>query len=121
YIKFDVTGVPVDKTTYWEFAVAVTASGGNLPNAAILAAVTAAAGGGGTATPGPPEGRLTLQTLTPVMTTTQSAKTTIFYSAFVGDQVPIYSGTWTMTTITGGEISVATTDTTKNPAAVGAS
>jgi hypothetical protein len=47
YIKFDVTGSPVDKSTYWEFPVSVTASGGSLPNAAILASVTAAAAGGG--------------------------------------------------------------------------
>jgi Chaperone of endosialidase len=47
YVKFDVTGSPVDKTTYWEFSVSVTASGGSLPNAAILASVTAAAAGGG--------------------------------------------------------------------------
>jgi hypothetical protein len=45
YVKFDVTGAPVDKTTYWEFTVAVTASGGTLPNAPVLAAVTGAAGG----------------------------------------------------------------------------
>ena len=121
YIKFDVTGAPVDKTTYWEFAVAVTASGGNLPNAAILAAVTAAVGGG-TSDPTPPQGRLTLQFATPVMTTTQSAKTTIFYSAHAGDRVPIYNGaSWTMTAIPGGEISVATANTTKSPAAIGTS
>ena len=42
----------------------------------------AATGGGGTATPGPPQGRLTLQTLTPVMTTTQAAKTTLFYTPY---------------------------------------
>jgi hypothetical protein len=48
-VKFDVTGAPVDKTTYWEFTVVVTASGGTLPNAPVLAAVTGAAGGGGTA------------------------------------------------------------------------
>jgi hypothetical protein len=47
YVKFNVTGTPVDKTTYWEFPVAVTASGGTLPNARILAAVTAAASTGG--------------------------------------------------------------------------
>ena len=46
YIKFNVTGEPIDKGTYWEFAVAVTESGGNLPNASILAAVTPAIGGG---------------------------------------------------------------------------
>lgn len=69
-----------------------------------------------------PQGRLTLQTATPVMTTTQSAKTTIYYTAYQGNQVPIYDGTnFVSTPITGGEISVATTDTTKSPAAIGAS
>lgn len=69
-----------------------------------------------------PQGRLTLQTGTPVMTTTQSAKTTLFYSAYAGNQVPIYDGTqmWPKV-ITGGEISALTTDATKSPAAIGAS
>jgi hypothetical protein len=75
---------------------------------------------GGTATPVPPQGRLTLQTATPVMVTTQSAKTTIYYTPYVGDQVPIYNGT-TMTPTTFTELSVATTDTTKSPAAIGVS
>lgn len=67
-----------------------------------------------------PQGRLTLVTATPVMTSTQSAKTTIFYTPAVGGTVPIYDGTnWTATSFS--EISVATTDTTKNPAAIGAS
>lgn len=70
----------------------------------------------------PPQGRLTLATGVPVMTTTQSAKTTLYYTAYVGNQTPIYDGTSMVpTVITGGEISVATTDTTKNPAAIGAS
>jgi hypothetical protein len=68
----------------------------------------------------PPQGRLTLQSGTPVMTTTQAAKTTIFYSAYVGNLVPIYNGTKFIMTSIGSEISVATTDTAKNPAAVGA-
>jgi hypothetical protein len=120
YIKCDVTGTPIDKTTYWEFAVAVTASGGNLPNAAILAAVTAATGGGGTATPTPPQGRLTLQTGTPVMTTSQAAQTTIRYSPHVGNRICIYDGT-DMTMVAFAELAVATTDTTQNATAIGAS
>lgn len=68
----------------------------------------------------PPQGRLTLQTGTPVMTATQSAKTTIYYTPYVGNQVPIYNGTNMVPTAV-SEISVATTDTTKNPAAIGAS
>jgi hypothetical protein len=68
----------------------------------------------------PPQGRLTLQTATPVMTTTQSAKTTIYYTPYVGNKIPIYDGTnFAMTSFS--ELSVATTDTTKSPAAIGAS
>jgi len=69
-----------------------------------------------------PQGRLTLQTGVPVMTTTQAAKTTIYYTAYQGNMIPIYDGTnMVPTVITGGEISVATTDTAKSPAAIGAS
>lgn len=67
-----------------------------------------------------PQGRLTLQTGVAVMLTTQSAKTTIYYTPYVGNMVPLYDGTnMIMTAIS--EISVATTDTAKNPAAIGAS
>ena len=80
------------------------------------AAIAAAPSGGVT----PPQGRLTLQTATPVMTTVQVSKTTMFYTPYVGNLVPLYDGTkFTMTSI-GAEISSVTTDTTKNPAAVGA-
>lgn len=40
----------------------------------------------------PPQGRLTLATATPVMTSDQSAKTTIFYTPAGGNQIPIYDG-----------------------------
>jgi len=69
---------------------------------------------------GPPQGRLTLQSNTPVMTTTQAAKTAIFYTPYVGNQIPLYNGT-SMVMTTFAELTVATTDTTKNPAAIGAS
>ena len=77
---------------------------------------------GGSAEPGPPQGRLTLQTLTPVMTTTQSAKTTTFYTPYCGNQVPIYNGT-TMTMTAFAELSNLTTATSVDnagPAAVAA-
>ena len=67
-----------------------------------------------------PQGRLTLQSGVPVMTTTQSAKTTIYYTPYVGDQIPIYDGA-NMAPTTFAELSAATTDTAKNPAAIGAS
>lgn len=97
-------------------------AGDNDTSIATTAFVTAAvaAAGSGAATPGPPQGRLTLQSAIPVMTTTQSAKTSIYYTPYVGAMIPIFDGTkFGMTVFT--EISVATTDTTKNPAAIGAS
>jgi hypothetical protein len=52
------------------------------------------------------------------MTTTQSAKTTIYYTPYVSNLVPIYNGTsFAMTAFS--ELSVLTTDATKSPAAIG--
>lgn len=67
-----------------------------------------------------PQGRLTLVTATPVMVSTQAAKTSMIYTPYVGDQAPIYDGV-NMLPTTFAELSVATTDTAKNPAAIGAS
>lgn len=66
-----------------------------------------------------PQGRVTLQTLTPVMSTTQSAKTTIYYTPYQGIVCPIYDGT-NMIPTTFAELSQTTTDNTKSPAAVAA-
>lgn len=56
-------------------------------------------GGGGLTTPFTPQGRLTLVTLTPVLTSDQTAKTSVFYTPYTGDQIPIYSGsTWSSNT-----------------------
>jgi hypothetical protein len=79
-----------------------------------------ATGGSAVTDPTPPQGRLTLQTGMPVMTTTQSAKTTIFYTPYNGNKIPLYDGA-SMVMTTFAELSVATTDTTKSPAAIGAS
>lgn len=76
----------------------------------------AASSGGGS--PSLAQGRLTLQTGVPVMTTTQSAKTTIYYTPYKGRYVPIYDGSSLVMTDIGGELSQATTDSTKSPAAV---
>ena len=75
---------------------------------------------GSVATVSMPQGRLTLLTATPVMTSTQSAKTTLFYTPYVGNLVPLYDGT-SMAMTTFAELSAATSDTTKSPAAIGAS
>ena len=41
----------------------------------------------------PPQGRITLVSGTPVMTTSQSAATTVYYTPSAGDMVPLYDGT----------------------------
>lgn len=49
---------------------------------------------------GTPQGRLTLTSNTPVLTSTVSAATTVYYTSYVGRIVPIYDGTnMTMQTI----------------------
>jgi hypothetical protein len=82
--------------------------------------IKANAVGGSSATPVPPQGRLTLQSGAPVMTTTQSAKTTIYYTPYVGNQILLYNGT-SMVPTTFTELTVATTNPATRPAAIGAS
>lgn len=64
-----------------------------------------------------PQGRLTLTSGTPVLTSTTTAQTTVYYTPYVGDIVPLYDGTNVVPTVF-SEISQATTDATKSPAAV---
>lgn len=68
----------------------------------------------------PPQGRLTLTSGTPVMTASVAAATTLYYTPSVGQSVPIWNGLEFIMTDTGGELSQATTDSTKSPSAVGA-
>lgn len=93
-----------------------------LTRAALTGDVIASAGSNATSITViiPPTGRLTLVTATPVMVTDQAAKTTIYYALYTGNTVPIYDGTNFKNTVY-TELSVATTDTTKSPAAIGAS
>lgn len=64
-----------------------------------------------------PGGRITLTTAVPVLTSTVSGATTVYYTPHVYRMVPIYDGTsFTMHDV-GGELSQATTDSTKSPAA----
>ncbi len=66
-----------------------------------------------------PQGRVSLTSATPVLKSNVTAATTVYYTPYVGDQVPIYDGT-NMTATTFTELSQATTDTTKSPAAAAA-
>src|SRR5690242_11025969 len=62
-------------------------------------------------------GRLTLTTATPVLTSTVTGSTSIFYTPYNGNIIPIYDGTaFVPTAFT--ELTNTTTDATTNPAAV---
>lgn len=67
----------------------------------------------------PPLGRLTLSTGVPVMAASVAAATTVFYTPDIGELIPIFDGTRFLPRIF-PELSQATTDTTKSPAAVAA-
>lgn len=67
-----------------------------------------------------PQHRITLASATPVMTSSQAAKTTVYVTPYSGNLIPIYDGTNFIPTAF-AETSQATTDTTKSPAAVAAS
>ncbi len=53
---------------------------------------SAANGSGGSLSNYPCFGRLTLATTTPVMTTSQTAKTTLYFTPFMGDKIALYNG-----------------------------
>lgn len=80
----------------------------------------AIAGGRGSAVAlGAPQGRLTLQSGVPVMTTSQAAKTVLYYTPYAGHHLPLYDGSgWIAAAF--AELTAATTDTGKSPAAIGA-
>jgi len=83
-------------------------------------AINSGGGGGGFGLGVEPQGRLTLQSGVSVMVTNQAAKTTLFYTPHSGNQIPIWNGIgFGSNAFT--ELSVLTTDTTKNPAAIGVS
>lgn len=63
-----------------------------------------------------PQGRVTLTTATPVLTAATLAQTTVYYTPYLGNLVPIYDGTNIIPTAF-AEVSQATTDATKSPAA----
>lgn len=66
--------------------------------------------------PPSPQGRLTLTSGTPVLTSNVSGATTIYYTPYIGAQVPLWNGTNFIAT-TFAEISQALNDTTHSPAA----
>lgn len=81
----------------------------------VQAAVTAAF-----SLPLPPTGRLSLVSGTQIMTTSQLNKTTIYFVPYKGGIIWLYDGTIFRPHFFGTELSCTTTDTTKNPSAIGA-
>lgn len=65
-----------------------------------------------------PQGRLTLASGTPIMTTTVIGAINIYYTPYIGQAVPIYDGSNFYMTDIGGELVNVLTDATTNPAAV---
>ncbi len=104
-----LTGTPTAPTA---------ANGTNTTQIATTAFVLANGGSGG-GSPPIPQFRLTLQTDVPVMVTSQASKTTLYLTPYGGSNAPFYNGTtWSVKAF--AELSCLTTDTTKNPAAIGA-
>lgn len=67
----------------------------------------------------PPQGRLTLTTLVPVLAADVTAATSIFYTPYVGNKIALWNGTKFSTT-TFAEVSQALSDNTKSPVAAAA-
>jgi hypothetical protein len=77
--------------------------------------------GSGASTTFIPQGRLTLASGSPVMTANQASATTIYYSPYNGNQVPLYDGVSAFAATTFAELSNVTTNSSTGnagPAAV---
>lgn len=81
--------------------------------------IAGAPGATGAMPPVYPSIRLTLTSNTAIMTSSVAAATTVYCTPYGGGAIPIYDGT-NFTTIIFAEVSQATTDTTKSPAACAA-
>ena len=61
------------------------------------------------------DGRLTTVSGTPILTSTQSAKTTLYYTPFVGNQIALYSGgAWSVLTFAETSLSLSGYTASKN-------
>jgi hypothetical protein len=70
-----------------------------------------------------PQGRLTLASGSPVMTASQASATTIYYTPYNGNQIPLYDGTSAFAALTFAELTNSTTQSSTGsagPAAVAA-
>jgi hypothetical protein len=99
--------------TVWRDALQVNPASGQVSFPNGVAGLT----GGGDGMRMGPGGRLTLISSTGVMTTDVSGASTVFYTPFTHDGVPLYDGAkWNAASF--GELSQGVTDATKSPAPV---
>ncbi len=61
------------------------------------------------------DGRLTLESGVPVSTTDQTAKTTVYFTPFIGNKIALYDGSSAWDVVEFSEISVAVPSTTNTP------
>lgn len=86
-------------SSYTSGGIPYASASGTISSSAALASKAVVIGGGAgtapstTSFPMRPGGRLTLTSATPVLTSTVSAATTIYYTPYAGSIVPIYDGT----------------------------
>jgi hypothetical protein len=108
----------------------VIVDAGSISGTGTVTQVTCGAGlSGGTfnvtgtcalAIPIAPQGRITLASATPVMTSSVPGATSVIYTQYLGNIVSLFDGS-NFNPIAFSELSQSTTDTTKSPAAVAAS
>jgi len=79
-------------THYWDYTNSILYVCTTTGNAASASWTALNASSSTPAVP-PPQGRLTLVTATPVMTSDQVSKTAVYYTPYNGNLVPIYNGT----------------------------
>lgn len=75
-----------------------------------VAIISTGGGGGGTSIWGVCDGRLTLVTATPVMTASQTAKSTLYWAPYGGGQIGLYDGSTAWTVVSATEKSIKLTD-----------
>lgn len=101
------SGITVtDGTNTVNGSTTITFSGATVSGSTPSPTVTVT-GGGGSSVPATPQGRLTLTSGVPVLTT-DTTSTTIYYDNYAGNKLPYYTGSADAgDTITGGEVSTA--------------
>ena len=83
-------------------------------NYAKASGAAVVAGGSGSVIPSQNDGRLTLATGTPVTTTDQTGKTTVYWTPFLGKNISLYNGS-SWETFSQAELSVSVPSNTNTP------